>query len=77
MKDCYARWVLNHMRFPAALQADFEPFMKDNKLFCTFQDKRYQVVFTSRVGWIRLESKNERHDVWVDDCSNWSNKLEL
>lgn len=77
--ETYARWVLNHMRLPAMLQWDFGPFMKDHKLFCTFEGERYRVAFASRMAWVGL-SKDLKGDssydtqVCVDDITDWGKK---
>lgn len=78
-EECYARWVLNHFRLPAVLKMDFEPFMKEHKLFCTYKDKRFRVIGASRLGDIWLTSDFKRNTgyekrVDVDECSNWSDK---
>lgn len=59
-KHQYARWVLNHFRLPAALKIDFDPFMKDHKLFCTYEGTRYRVTGASRFGDIWLATDFER-----------------
>ena len=76
-KNCYARWVLNHFRLPAALQMDFDPFMKRHKLFCTYAGKRYRCTGASRLGDVWLASDFHResgYDLRVDaeECSAWS-----
>lgn len=73
----YARWVLSHMRLPAFIQLDFNQFMLSNKLFCTYNGKRYRVTSASSIGDIGLSrnlNKDNGYDVrvCVDDCSDWS-----
>jgi hypothetical protein len=75
-KDAYARWVLLYFRLPAHLKGDFYEFMKDNKLFCTYEGRRYRVTGASRLGDIWLTSNPEREmgyelRVDVSGCSNW------
>lgn len=77
MKHTYARWVLNYFRLPAALKNDFEPFMKDHKLFCTYKGKRRRVTGASRLGDIWLADDYEQcvgynYRVDVVDCTEWS-----
>lgn len=52
--DCYARFVLDFFRKPAALRSDFAPFMKSHRLFCTYKGIRYRVTGASTLGWLRL-----------------------
>jgi predicted RNase H-like HicB family nuclease len=75
-RDKYARFVLNYFRLPAALQADFAPFMNQFKLFCTYEGKRYRCTGASRLGDLWLASNFERehgYDLRVDveKCSDW------
>lgn len=73
----YARWLFNHWRLPAITRSAFEPFMKDYKLFCEFEDEKWRVTGASRLGDVWL-TKNFEQDcgyqrrVAVDDCSKWS-----
>lgn len=75
-EEPYARWVLMHMRLPAAAQIDFEPFMREHKLFATHDGKRWRVTGASRLGDVWLASDFERVDgydkrVSVEKCSAW------
>lgn len=75
----YARWVLNHFRLPAVRQLAFHDFMKERKLFCDFEGKRYRVTGASRFGdiWLVADFKRETgYDLRVECllCSNWDGK---
>lgn len=75
--DPYARFVLNYFRLSAALHIACEPFMRDNKLFCSWGESRYRVTGASRLGDIWLSSDHRRdvgyeHRVNVAECSAWS-----
>jgi hypothetical protein len=78
--DKYASWILNHFRLPVILKAKFDPFMKKHQLFCTYQEKRWQVIGASRMGdiWLskKMEITNANYDlrVNIEKCSDWSNK---
>lgn len=73
----YARFVLNYFRLSAALTMDFEPFMKQYKLFCQYEGLKYKVTGASRMGDIWL-SKDLTRDagydlrVCIEECSDWS-----
>ena len=56
----YARWMFNYFRLPAVLKADFEEFMKEHKLFCTWHEQRYRVTGASRLGDVWLHSDPKR-----------------
>lgn len=73
----YAKFVLEYMRMPSYKILGFSRFMKDHKLFCTYEGKRYRVTMASRLGWIglRLNHKAEHgYDVcaYPNNCYNWS-----
>jgi hypothetical protein len=75
-EHCYARFVLNYFRMPAALQADFHPFMHEHKLFCTYRGKRYRCTGASRMGDVWLSEDFNRecgYELRVDvaECSEW------
>lgn len=75
----YARWVLMHFRMPAAVRLDFQEFMKDHELFCTWKGERYRVTGASRFGDVWLHSDfNEdttyEHRVEVEECTEWGPK---
>lgn len=74
--DDYASFVLDYMRRPAINIARFKPWMKDHKLFCTYDGKRWRVTAASQMGDLFLASDFERE--WgydlradVDKCSAW------
>lgn len=77
----YARWVLNHFRLSAICRGDFDPLMKDNKLFATYEGERYRVTGASRFGDVWLHSNPEvstgyEHRVPLDKLINLSNSWE-
>ena len=78
-KDCYARWILNHFRLPAALQIDFAQFMVDRKLFCDYKGERYRCTGASRLGdvWLTLDfNRSTGYDLRVEvtGCNNWGER---
>lgn len=77
--EFYAQWILHHFRLPATLQVRFVGFMKNNKLFCTYENKRYRVTGASRLGDVWLVKDFDREygynlRVEIDDCTSWSDK---
>lgn len=77
--ETYARFMLNYFRLSAILNSDFSEFMKDKKLFATYEGQRYRVTGASRMGdvWLRKDlERNTGYDaklrVMVDDLSDWS-----
>jgi len=75
----YARWVLDYFTMSAICKMDFEPFMKDNKLFCQFEGKTYRVTGASTLGDVWLTANYEQDTgyqkrVSVNDCSNWNSE---
>ena len=76
-KDTYARWVLNHFRLPAVLKMDFHDYMKDHKLFCQYERKKYRCTGASRMGDVWLSEDFNRESgyelrVDVEKCTEWS-----
>ena len=76
-QEIYAAWVLCYFRLPAILKDKFREFMKDKRLFCTFEGKRWRVVGASRLGdvWLKGDGpENAFYDrrVCVDHCSEWA-----
>lgn len=74
--DKYASWVLSLFRLPAILSHKFKDFIKEYKLYCTYEGKRYRVVGASRMGDIWLHSDMNHgestqpyyeHRVMIDD----------
>ncbi len=77
--DPYARWMFMHFRLPSFQKAAFEPFMRDHKLFCTYQGSRYRVTGASTMGdvWLVKDFNKDHgydHRVLVAACSNWGPK---
>lgn len=75
--SAYAQWMLMHFRLPAAKKMDWDKFIADRKLFCTYQGKRYRVTGASRFGDVWLAEDHTRdcgydHRVAVDECSEWA-----
>jgi len=78
-QDAYARWMLMHFRLPACQQSAFMPFIKDRKLFCTYNGKRYRCTGASRMGdvWLTTDfSREVGYDlrVVVSECKDWGPK---
>jgi hypothetical protein len=76
-QDAYARWMFMHFRLPAWQKASFEPFIKERKLFCTYEGKRFRVTGASTMGdvWLVRDFKRDHgYDlrVVVYDCKDWS-----
>lgn len=76
-KDAYARWMLMHFRLPGFQRIAFGPFIRDRKLFCTYETKRFRVTGASTMGdvWlVRDYTRDHGYDlrVSVADCSAWS-----
>lgn len=76
-QDAYARWMLMHFRLSSDMKLAFEPFIRERKLFCTFEGKRFRVTGASTLGdiWlVRDFNKDHGYDlrVLVATCSNWS-----
>ena len=76
-EDNYARWFFHLHRLPAVLYDDFEPWIKQYKLFCEYEGKKYRVTGASRLGDVWLTSDMSResgYDLRVDleKCSNWT-----
>lgn len=73
----YARWFFFLHRLAAVYKADWAKQIKQYKLFCTYNGKRYRVTGASRMGdvWLAEDMNREAgydHRVMVDVCSNWS-----
>jgi len=74
--DAYAAWVFNHFRLPALLRIRFDRFMKEHRLFCTYEGKRWRVTGASRMGdvWLSADFAREvgyERRVDVSLCSAW------
>ena len=75
--DAYAAFVFNHFRLPAVLKCRFWPFMREHRLFCTYEGKRWRVTGASRMGdvWLSADFNREmgyERRVDVDACTAWS-----
>ncbi len=73
----YAKFFLDHARRPAWMKVAFAPWMKQHRLFCTYEGKRYRCTGASRLGDVWL-TENFAHEagyekrVDVAKCSEWS-----
>jgi len=81
-KDKYARWFLMLQRLPALMKSHFHEWIKEYKLFCTYEGKRYRCTGSSRLGDVWLTSDFNRDTgyelrVNVEDCTEWSSKSKL
>lgn len=77
----YAHFVFSHFRKPAWEKMSHAPFMRDHKLFVTYEGKRYRVTGASRLGDIWLTEDFKRQDGYdlrigldFSKLSNWSPK---
>ena len=75
----YAKWMFQHFRRPAIHKMAFDEFMKDRKLFCTFEGNRFRVTGASRLGdvWLATDFNQEtgyNKRVDLKQCSEWSDK---
>lgn len=78
--ESYARFVLDYKRLPAWKQFAYEKWMKQFRLFCTYNRKRYRCTGASWLGDVWLtEDFNQGSGyelrVNVEDCSEWSGEL--
>jgi hypothetical protein len=76
-EEGYAKWFFHLRRLPAALQKEWHDHIKEYKLFCTFESKRYRVTGASRFGdiWLTPDFEQEtgyEKRVNLAECSNWS-----
>lgn len=76
MSDSYAAWMLDHFRRSALQRARFDEFMRDRRLFCTFEGKRYRVTGASRLGDVWLHSNFKEGTTYelrvdVSKCTAW------
>lgn len=72
----YAKFVFWYFRYPAWAQIDFHEWMKEFKLFCTYEGKRFRVTGASRLGDVWLTENFEQENgyslrVDVAKCTNW------
>lgn len=73
----YARWMLMHFRLPAWQKNEFQRFLGDAKLFCTYEGNRYRCTGTSRLGdvWLTLDyAQDEGYELRrsYTECTHWS-----
>ena len=72
----YAKFVLWYFRYPAWAKMAFWEFMRDHKLFCTYEGNRYRVTGASRMGdiWLTSDfSQDHGYELRVDvsKCYDW------
>ncbi len=79
-EETYARFVINYFLMPAILKWDFEPFMREKKLFATYKGERVRVTGASVGGdiWLSRDfNRTKGYDsldmrVAVEELSEWS-----
>jgi len=74
----YARFFFLLHRLPAIMKSDFDDWIKEYKLFCTYKEERYRVTGASRMGDVWLAKDFNRSvgyakRVDLDDCTDWKN----
>lgn len=77
--EIYAKFVLDYMRMPAWKISAYQPYMKQHKLFCTYEGKRYRVVMASRLGTVGLNpdmgaDHGAQVHAYPKKCTDWSDK---
>jgi hypothetical protein len=75
----YAKFVLEHKRMPAWKKLAYEKWMRQFRLFCTYNGKRYRCTGASSLGdvWLAKDHNREKgYDMRVslDDCSAWGSE---
>lgn len=79
--EAYARFFFLLHRLPAYQKNQFDKWISQFKLYCTYKDKRYTVTGCSSMGdvWLHSslnwdETKHSYYEyrVQVTDCSKWS-----
>jgi len=75
----YAAFVLYWFRAPACHRSRFDKWLRQFRLFCTYEGKRYRVTGASTMGDVQLTADFKREmgydsgmRVDVDACSEWS-----
>jgi len=75
----YARWLMMHWRLPAYMKSNFDKFISNYTLFCTYEGARFRCIGGSRMGDVWLTTNfNATHGyekrVDVAKCSAWASK---
>lgn len=77
----YAHFMFWHFRAPAWVKMAHRPYMKDRRLFVTYEGKRYRVTGASRLGdiWLAKDfNREDGYDLRIDldfsKLSDWSDK---
>lgn len=78
--EAYAAFFLDFKSRPAYWQSNCREYMKQFKLFCTYEGLRWRCTGCSRLGdvWLARDPEQEHsYDLRVDvtDCSNWSAEI--
>ena len=74
--DNYVSFVLNWFRAPAVHHARYNNWMRQFKLFCTYNGKRYRVTGASRLGDVWLVADHGREGGYdlrteIQDITLW------
>jgi hypothetical protein len=79
--EIYAAWLLMYFRMPAVLKMKFSHLMSDFKLYCTWQNQRWEVTGASRLGDVCLKlisaiaapaTSSYDKRAAVGECSDWA-----
>ena len=75
--DQYAAWFFFLKRLAACYEIMWDQYIKQYKLFCTYNGERYRVTGASRMGDVWLSADFNREvgyelRVYLDECTNWS-----
>ena len=75
--DQYAAWFFFLKRLAACYEIMWDQYIKQYKLFCTYNGKRYRVTGASRMGDVWLSADFNREvgyelRVYLDECTDWS-----
>lgn len=71
----YARWVMNQYNGSANLMMETEQYIRQHKLYCTYNGKRHKYVGHSRLGdvWLtkNFQSDNYQYRVSITELSDF------
>ena len=76
----YARWFFFLARLAAIYHYDWNNYISNYRLFCTYEGKRYRVTGASRMGdiWLTEDfTRDTGYELRVDlgKCSDWSDNI--
>ena len=75
----YTRYILQMYNCPATVRLHTDDLIKQNKLYCTYEDKTYRVVGFSRLGdlWLTDDFKSHSYTKRVDihQCENFRKNI--